>query len=119
VHLVTPMRSFLRTAWRISRIGLIVALLPIVALVQLTIILIFALPFDRRDLIATSEPLVLVDVRGDEIVTLPAQGLDRTHWTALGDVPAIAVSAVVESEDERFWDHRGSMRAAADSAARP
>ncbi|MEJ7604319.1 MAG: transglycosylase domain-containing protein, partial [Kofleriaceae bacterium] len=58
-------------------------------------------------LAATGEPLVLVDVRGDVITTLPALGADRTHWTELGTIPAIAVSAVIESEDQGFWRHRG------------
>ena len=50
---------------------------------------------------------MVVDVRGDVIATLPARGADRTHWTQLGDLPAIAVSAVIESEDASFWDHHG------------
>jgi penicillin-binding protein 1C len=96
-----------RIAWRIARGALIGVFLPLAVLVKLAIVLVLAFPFDRRDLIATGEPLAIVDVRGDEIVTLPAQGADRTHWTQLGDLPALAVSAVVESEDENFWDHRG------------
>ena len=93
--------------WRIARWGLVAVLLPACALVQLVLVLVLAFPFDRRELFATAEPLVILDMRGEEITTLPAQGADRTHWTALGDLPAIAVSAVVESEDENFWDHHG------------
>ncbi|MBX3161682.1 MAG: transglycosylase domain-containing protein [Deltaproteobacteria bacterium] len=64
-------------------------------------------PFDPDDLLATAEPLVVTDVRGEVIATLPARGADRTHWIALGQIPTIALSAVVESEDQRFWDHGG------------
>ncbi len=92
---------------RALRTAAIVVLLPIAATIQLALVLVYAFPFDRRDLLATAEPLVLVDIRGDEIATLPVAGADRSNWTQLGDLPAIAVSAVIESEDEDFWDHRG------------
>jgi len=82
-------------------------LLPIVIAIHLTIVLVLVWPFDPGSLQATSEPLVLLDVRGEEIATLPARGLDRTRWIELGRVPTIAVSAVIESEDARFWDHGG------------
>jgi len=93
--------------WRIGRWALVATLLPLVVVLQLTIVLLLVWPFDRADLVATNEPLVLLDVRGDEIATLPATGVDRTRWTTLGQIPAIAVSAIVESEDARFWDHDG------------
>jgi penicillin-binding protein 1C len=93
--------------WRISRWGLVALLLPMVGALQLTLVLLYAWPFDRSELAADSEPLTLLDVRGDEIATLPAQGLDRSRWTELGKIPSIAVSAVVESEDARFWEHDG------------
>jgi penicillin-binding protein 1C len=99
--------AVLRRTWRIGRWGLVAVLLPIVAAIQLTIVLVLAWPFDADDLVATAEPLTILDVRGEEIATLPAQGLDRTRWIPLGQVPTIAVSAVVESEDDRFWDHGG------------
>ncbi|MEO8707082.1 MAG: transglycosylase domain-containing protein, partial [Kofleriaceae bacterium] len=97
----------MRRIWRTSRWGLVVVLLPMVALLQLAFVLVYAHPFDPDELVADAEPLTLLDVRGDEIATLPAQGLDRTHWVPLGAIPSIAVSAVVESEDARFWDHDG------------
>ncbi len=93
--------------WRIGRWALVATLLPLVITIQATLIVLVTHPFDRATLEATSEPLVLLDVRGDEIATLPATGADRKHWTQLGDVPAIALSAVIESEDESFWSHRG------------
>src|SRR5687767_4942813 len=76
-------------------------------MVQIAIAAILVLPFDGDDLVATAEPLVVLDVRGEEIATLPAVDVDRTRWIDLGKVPTIAVSAVIESEDNRFWDHRG------------
>lgn len=82
-------------------------LLPATLVIHTTILFVLANPLPPGELVATGEPLVLVDTRGDVITTLPAVRADRTHWTELGDIPAIAVSAVVESEDARFWDHRG------------
>jgi len=101
------LRTTARATWRYGRWGVAVVLLPIVIAIQLAIVLVVAWPFDREELVATSEPLVLLDVRGDEIATFPAIGADRTRWTRLGEIPAIAVSAVVESEDANFWRHGG------------
>ena len=97
----------MRRAWHHLRWGVLAVVLPLVLAIQVVLVVVLLVPFERATLLATTEPLVLVDVRGEEIATLPAQGADRTHWTRLGDLPAIAVSAVVESEDERFWEHRG------------
>jgi len=96
-----------RRTWRYGRWGAVALLLPIVVAIQLAIVLVLVWPFDPADLTATSEPLTLIDIRGDEIATYPAIGADRTRWTKLGEIPAIAVSAVVESEDESFWHHGG------------
>lgn len=90
-----------------GRWGLVGVLVPLVLAIQIALVLVLAVPFDRDDLLATSAPLVIVDMHGDEIVTLPAMGADRTRWTELGEIPAIAVSAVIESEDHNFWRHRG------------
>jgi len=97
----------LRQIWRVARWGLVGVLLPVVVVVHLTIVLVLTWRFDAEDLTATHEPLVILDVRGEEVATLPASGLDRTRWIPLGRVPTIAVLAVVESEDARFWDHGG------------
>jgi penicillin-binding protein 1C len=99
-------RSLLRV-WHVARWGLVAALLPTLIAIEAAIVVVLAVPVDREALAPTSAPLVLLDVRGEEIAALPAAGLDRTRWTALGDVPTIAVSAVVESEDEHFWRHGG------------
>lgn len=101
------LEGVLRTAARRGRWVLIAALVPLVITLQATIVTVLARPFDRAQLDADSQPLVLLDVRGDEIVALPAAGADRTRWTPLGQVPTIAVSAVIESEDDGFWTHRG------------
>ncbi|MBA3455435.1 MAG: transglycosylase domain-containing protein, partial [Deltaproteobacteria bacterium] len=82
-------------------------LLPATLAIHIAIILVLAWPFHGEELAATSEPLTLIDVRGDEIATFPAIGADRTRWTKLGEIPAIAVSAVIESEDHNFWQHGG------------
>ena len=97
----------LRATWRVGRWALVAALVPAVVAIQIAIVCVLAWPFDRDALLATSAPLTLVDVRGDEIATYPAVGADRTRWTRLGELPAIAVSAVIESEDQGFWRHRG------------
>lgn len=107
VSRTTRARRPLRAAWSYGRWGLVVVLVPMVMVIQAAIIVVLALPFDRARLAEGSQPLVLRDVRGEEIVTLPAAGADRTRWTPLGDVPAIAVSAVLQSEDQNFWRHRG------------
>jgi penicillin-binding protein 1C len=92
---------------RAARIAALAVLLPLVAMIQIAIVLVLFWRFDPNDLAADTEPLELVDLRGDHIATFPAAGADRTHWTKLGDIPAIAVSAVIESEDENFWRHSG------------
>ena len=101
------LRAIARWSWRYGRWGLVAVLLPAVVAIQVAIVLVLAWPFDREELIATSEPLTLIDVHGESIATFPAIGADRTRWTKLGEIPAIAVSAVVESEDENFWHHEG------------
>ncbi len=101
------MLARLRTAWRYGRWALVAVLLPLVIAIQLAIVLVYVWPYDPDELVATTEPLVLVDVRGEQIATFQAAGADRTHWTKLGEIPAIAVSAVIESEDEHFWEHEG------------
>ena len=98
---------YARTAWRYGRWALVALLLPLVVALQLAIVLVHVWPYDPAELVATTEPLVLVDVRGEPIATFPAAGADRTHWTELDEIPAIAVSAVIESEDESFWQHAG------------
>lgn len=95
------------TAWRYGRWALVAMLLPVVIAIQLAIVFVYAWPYDKDELVATTEPLVLVDIRGEQIATFAAAGADRTHWTKLADIPAIAVSAVIESEDEHFWEHDG------------
>lgn len=97
----------IRTLWHFGRWGLVVLLLPIVLAIQIAIATLIVAPYDPAELVATSAPLVLLDVRGEQIAVLPAVGADRTRWTTLGGLPALAVSAVIESEDQGFWEHGG------------
>jgi penicillin-binding protein 1C len=78
----------------------IAVLLPASAVIQLALTLVYLAPMPAMQT-AAAKSLRLVDVRGDEIATLGGS------WIELGDVPALAVSAVIESEDEDFWNHRG------------
>ena len=96
-----------RKIWRFGRWGVVALLLPATIVIHTTILFVLTNPLRPGELVATGEPLTLVDTRGDVIATLPATRADRTHWTKLGEIPSIAVSAVVESEDESFWRHRG------------
>ena len=82
-------------------------LVPLLMAIHAAVIVVVTVPFDEDNLVATSEPLVLLDLRGEEIATLPAVDVDRSRWTPLAQVPAIAVAAVVESEDHNFHRHRG------------
>jgi membrane peptidoglycan carboxypeptidase len=75
--------------------------------IHAAVIVVVTMPFDEDQLVATGEPLVVLDLRGEEIATLPAIGVDRTRWIPLAKIPAIAVAAVVESEDHNFYRHRG------------
>jgi penicillin-binding protein 1C len=100
-------RAYLRRFWRITRWGLVVAFVPLILAIQTAIVVVIAMPFDPDRLAATSAPLVLLDLRGEEIATLPAIGVDRSRWTPLAQVPSIAVAAVLESEDHNFYAHRG------------
>jgi penicillin-binding protein 1C len=92
---------------RVLRAGAVVVLLPVVLLVHVTIVMLMAWPFSRTELLAASEPLVVLDRRGELIATVPAATADRNQWTPMADLPAIAASAVIESEDHGFWRHRG------------
>ena len=105
--MASRLASSVLVAWRYGRWGLVALLLPVVLAIQIAVVTLIVAPYDPDDLIATSEPLVLLDVRGEQIAVLPAVGADRTRWTKLGELPAIAVSAVIESEDQGFWDHGG------------
>ncbi len=92
---------------RVARWLLVAALLPLTIVTQVAIVLVVVFPFDPAELSVSGAPLVIVDVRGEVIATLPADGADATQWAKLADIPAIAVSAVIESEDENFWNHHG------------
>ena len=78
---------------------------PPVLAIHVAVILVVARPFDPAALTPGGGPLILTDARGDTLATLAAGG--RHRWVPIGELPAIAVSAVIESEDHGFWDHRG------------
>jgi penicillin-binding protein 1C len=96
-----------RRVWQIGRWAVVAGLLPLVIAIHAAAITVLVAPFDPAELAATRAPLTLVDVHGEPLATIAAQGADRLHWTRLADLPAIAVSAVIEAEDEQFWRHRG------------
>ncbi len=54
-------------------------------------------------------PLIITDVHGTILRTIPsADGRPgREAWVSLDDIPPIAVLAVLESEDARFFEHKG------------
>jgi penicillin-binding protein 1C len=82
-------------------------MLPLALAVHATIIVVFACPLDPADLAPRGTPLTVVDRHGEVIAVVAGANPDRDHWVPLTDVPAIAVSAVIVSEDAGFWDHRG------------
>jgi penicillin-binding protein 1C len=84
-------------------------LLPAVIAVHAAVIAVVACPIDPATLAPDGGPLVVTDRDGNVLASLRAPGgrPDRAHWVPLADIPAIAVSAVLESEDHGFWHHRG------------
>ena len=101
--------ALLRRVWRGLRGPVAAALLLATVLVELAVVLVLAWPIDPAELSPDGGPLVVTDRNGVVLATLPAPGgrPDRDHWVRLTDVPAVAVSALIESEDHGFWDHRG------------
>jgi penicillin-binding protein 1C len=93
--------------WRRLRWALVVALLPAALLVQVAVVAVTFWPCSVDELGRGGEPLVLLDRRGDVIAKLANPGAPREQWTPLAGLPAIAASAVIESEDHNFWRHRG------------
>jgi penicillin-binding protein 1C len=84
-------------------------LLPLAIAVHAAVAAVVLCPLDPASLAPDGGPLVVTDRDGAVLATLRAPGgtPDRAHWVPLADIPAIAVSAVLESEDHGFWDHRG------------
>jgi penicillin-binding protein 1C len=96
-----------RIAWRIARTSAIVVLLPMVIAIHAAIVVVLAFPLDPAELAPRGAPLTIVDRRGGLIAVVAGGDADRDHWVPLAEVPAIAVTAVIASEDDGFWDHRG------------
>jgi penicillin-binding protein 1C len=96
-----------RRIGRIAKWCAIAVLLPVSVAVQIGIVTILFFPLDPAELAPRGTPLTLVDRNGQIIAVVAGANPDRDHWAPLTDVPAIAVSAVIASEDAGFWDHRG------------
>ncbi|MCA9679770.1 MAG: transglycosylase domain-containing protein, partial [Myxococcales bacterium] len=96
-----------RGAWRVARWPLVVTLGLAVALVQVALVASFAYPIPAGGLDATGGTLVITDRHGEVIASLPTGAPGRDAWVPLAEIPAVVVSAVIESEDQRFWDHGG------------
>ncbi len=99
--------AWARRGGRALRAALVTALLLGVLGVQVTLALVWLAPVPTADLATTSGALVLTDRHGEVIATVSTGAPDRDQWVALAEIPAIAVSAVITSEDHRFWEHRG------------
>ena len=98
-----------RAAWRMLRWPVVAGALLFAAGVQALVLAVYAFPIDPADLAADGATLVVTDRDGVELARVPAPGGPpaRDHWVPLAEIPAVAVSAVLESEDDGFWDHRG------------
>ena len=102
-------RRGLRRAWHLVRAPLIAGLIAANVLLEAALVTLWAVPFDPTSLVPRGGPLVIVDRRGQVLATVanPGGQPDRDHWVPLGDLPAVAVSAVIEAEDRGFWNHHG------------
>lgn len=104
-------RRVARATRRAVRAGLVAAMVALVAVVQVTLAAVWLWPAPSTapggELAPRGGVLTLVDRRGEVIATVPTGAPDRDHWVPLAEIPAVAVAAVIASEDHRFWDHRG------------
>ena len=73
-------------AWRVLRGPIAALLAAVVVALELTIIAVVAFPLDRAEVVPAA---------------------DDPAWARLDEIPAIAVAAVLESEDDGFYDHGG------------
>jgi penicillin-binding protein 1C len=96
-----------RAAGRVLRRAILAGLVVAVATVQVTLVLVYARPLPADAFAPGGGALAIVDRHGEPIATLPGPVPDRDRWVPLAEIPAIAVSAVIESEDHGFWEHRG------------
>jgi penicillin-binding protein 1C len=103
----SPTRRALALAWRVVRLPVGAVLAVGALLVQIALLAIVAMPLDEDVFAPGGGSLTILDRHGEVIATVPVGGADRDHWVPLSEIPAIAVSAVIESEDHGFWEHRG------------
>lgn len=99
----------LRRGWRRVRPLAAVMSLAAALAVQAAVALVYLWPADPAALAPSGGPLVVADRDGHILASLQPPGgrPNRDHWVRLAQIPAAAVSAVLESEDHGFWDHRG------------
>ncbi|MBP9084656.1 MAG: transglycosylase domain-containing protein, partial [Kofleriaceae bacterium] len=107
-----PPTRWWRARW-VRRVGVGLALTMLVPLITVTVVALIAVygfPLQRNTLAIGNQPLRIVDRHGELIAELPADGPTgpaSAHWTKLGDIPPIAIAAVIQSEDQNFWSHHG------------
>ncbi len=107
-----PRRRWWRARW-VRRVAIGVALMIVIPVVTVTItalIAVYGFPLQRTTLAMGNQPLRVVDRHGELIAELPADGPagpTSANWTKLGDIPPIAIAAVIQSEDQNFWSHHG------------
>jgi penicillin-binding protein 1C len=109
----------LARGWRVARWPVALVAMLAAAAVEVVVAIVLLWPLDPAALRTTGAPLVITDRDGGVLATVPAPGgrPDADHWVPLSDVPSVAVTALIESEDHGFWDHggvdaRGVVRAA-------
>jgi membrane carboxypeptidase/penicillin-binding protein PbpC len=114
------LRRWRQRLWRFTKWSTIIGLSLALLFTIIVAIAVFAYPMESYALDVGAVPLRIVDRNGELITEIPGEGPPcpaSDGWTKLSDLPAVAVAAVIESEDQRFWDHhgvdpRGVLRAA-------
>ncbi len=106
---LTGALAVLRAAWRVARWPVAIAGLLATIAVEAVVVMVLAWPLDPAALRAAGAPLVVTDRHGAVLATVPAPGgrPDADHWVPLAEIPSVAVAALLESEDDGFWDHGG------------
>jgi penicillin-binding protein 1C len=100
----------LHRLWRITKWSGAAALVATLLTTIAVMIAVYAFPLAGNELDIGTTPLRVVD-RNDQLIASIAgdgpPGPATDGWTKLSDIPAVAISAVIESEDQHFWDHHG------------
>jgi penicillin-binding protein 1C len=96
--------------WRWVRPPLIAATGLWAAATTALLIAVYLVPYDRAQLDPDrGGPLIITDRNGEVLRRVPAADgrPGREAWVSLDQIPSHAVMAVIASEDERYWEHRG------------